>query len=553
MVLCLNGHTITCAADKSAIRLYNDNPSTTLRPTLTITDCKGTGTITHKAGNTGDGVNVYRGTLNLYGGTITGNQKDTNGGGVFVNYGTFNMYGGTISNNTAPSGAGVCVMGDVFNLYGGTITGNTATSTATTYAAGGGGVWLSGTKFNMSGGSITGNKAMADGGGVGLAENYSGELEVNLTGGTISGNAADREGGGVYVRSSVMSVSGNVTITGNVKGGTWSDGKYIGDTPNNVYLVSATDRTITIAGALNDAARIGVTLADGHKGVITEGWSTYMGGVTPSRYFVSDTGGKAVLNSNGEVQMKGHAHPICGDSCTHGGGHAEVEWVGVSSLSEIKKTGCYYLKADVEISNSWNSPISGSEVVLCLNGHSITAKGNFAVITVPGDSSFTLTDCNASGKGNGIITHADTFKGRGVDSDGAFTMYGGTITGNTFMGNGAGVSSKSSFVMAGGTISGNTSALGVGGVYAAFGKAITITLSGSPRITGNTNRDLFLGYNQTITVGGALNAGARIVVSTADIAERRWASRARRRGRRSRCGRSPCRRRGGDGGSRYRR
>ena len=554
VVLCLNGHTITCAADKSAIRLYNDNPSTTLRPTLTITDCKGTGTITHKAGNTGDGVNVYRGTLNLYGGTITGNQKDTNGGGVFVNYGTFNMYGGTISNNTAPSGAGVCVMGDVFNLYGGTITGNTATSTATTYAAGGGGVWLSGTKFNMSGGSITGNKAMADGGGVGLAENYSGELEVNLTGGTISGNAADREGGGVYVRSSVMSVSGNVTITGNVKGGTWSDGKYIGDTPNNVYLVSATDRTITIAGALNDAARIGVTLADGHKGVITEGWSTYMGGVTPSRYFVSDTGGKAVLNSNGEVQMKGHAHPICGDSCTHGGGHAEVEWVGVSSLSEIKKTGCYYLKADVEISNSWNSPISGSEVVLCLNGHSITAKGSFAVITVPGDSSFTLTDCNASGKGNGIITHADTFKGRGVDSDGAFTMYGGTITGNTFMGNGAGVSSKSSFVMAGGTISGNTttdaswggtrsgygggvyisdgtftmtggtitgntSALGVGGVYAAFGKAITITLSGSPRITGNTNRDLFLGYNQTITVGGALSAGANIVVSTADIAD----------------------------------
>ena len=86
--------------------------------TLTLTDCNGHGKVTHSASSdSGSGVYVGAGgTLNLYGGIITGNkgQKGTNndryGGGVYVEAGgTFNMYGGTFTKNDADYGGGVYV------------------------------------------------------------------------------------------------------------------------------------------------------------------------------------------------------------------------------------------------------------------------------------------------------------------------------------------------------------------------------------------------------------------------------------------------------------
>ena len=108
--LCLNGHTITGANGQEVIRIPGGSR-------LTITDCKSgdaTGEITHKSGETGQGI-INAGTLVLWNGSITGNTAK-NGGGV-ENEGTFAMYGGSITHNTANYGGGVYNNG-IFNVSG---------------------------------------------------------------------------------------------------------------------------------------------------------------------------------------------------------------------------------------------------------------------------------------------------------------------------------------------------------------------------------------------------------------------------------------------------
>lgn len=111
---------------------------------------------------------------------------------------------------------------------------------------------------------------------------------------------------------------------------------------------------------------------------------------------------------------------------------------------------------------------------LCLNGYSITATAAVDAIELANGSALTLCDCNGSGKNNGIITHgADAdgtqYNGRGIFSNGSFTMYSGKICGNSLSGvgdqynttsmkgAGGGVCVTSGvFTMYGGEISGNT-------------------------------------------------------------------------------------------------
>ena len=314
MVLCLNGHTITCANDGKVINLSSDG-------IFTLTDCSEheTGKVTHASNTTGGGVYVYGGIFTMYGGSITGNKAGSdNGGGVHVRMSgsRFNMVGGSITDNTASKGGGVYVESvGQFTMSGGSISKNGATNTGQN--CNGGGVYVSGlesdmSNFNMKGGSITGNTAKTNGGGVYLGKNckftmegdsiisgnsaqcgggvcvfgnastftmtggsisnnnasnsaygsgggvYMGYGTFTMNGGSITGNNATGNGGGVFVNSS-FTVSGATNITGNVKGGTKdTDGNYTGDNKNNVYLPK--DKTITIdEKGLKSGANIGVT------------------------------------------------------------------------------------------------------------------------------------------------------------------------------------------------------------------------------------------------------------------------------------------------------
>ena len=276
VTLCLNGHKITAADGMDAIYMTGGS--------ITLTDCKGVGTITHASSKTGRGVYVSSGTFNMYGGSITGNTANSYGGGVYVDGGGFTMSGGTI---------------------GGTKTGETNTATY-----GGGGVYVVGSSstFEMTDGSITGNNA-AYGGGVYTVN------EFKMTGGSITGNNAYKSdyistfGGGVCVGSGIFTVSGEVTVTDNTKGGTkGADGKFTGDTKNNVYL--PTGKTITIGtDKLSEGAQLGVTVSGDYGDYpFTSGWNDNMSDKTPSDYFISDTDGYVAKLNGSELKMVTHVH-----------------------------------------------------------------------------------------------------------------------------------------------------------------------------------------------------------------------------------------------------
>ena len=467
VALCLNGKTITGAPGVEAIRVAKGT-------TLTITDCQNeVGKITHEAGKEGRGI-YSLGDLNLYKGKITGNGISTgDGGGVYIVGGNFNMYNGSISANNAPGGKGGGVYAKdstPFVISGGSIDSNVAKS--------GGGIYYeaatqTATKFTISGGNISGNSASSGGGGVCLYR-AGRNTGFTMSGGSITDNTASSIGGGVYMPASYygkFTVFGTAQITDNTK--------TIDKSSNNVYLPSG--KTILIgSNGLDSSAEIGVTmgqqLADGGQVTIAKGASNdYTLTADDLNAFSSDTGYKkyaldnAVNFSNGEL----HVHGLCGTAnCTESKNHKNVLWTAIRTEEDLRAIQgkqdiqYYYLTNNIELNNtSWNP--TGS-IALCLNGHSITANGNFDAITVGegkvGDS-LTLCDCNGSGNNKGEITHADGTKGCGVyvTTFGWFYQYGGNITGNSTSDNGGGVYLDGSFFyMYGGSITDNSANNGGG-------------------------------------------------------------------------------------------
>ena len=171
--LCLGGYSVTLNGSGAVFSVKNGG-------VLNLTDCKGTGIITHAGSNNGAGVSVEAGSD----GTTAG---------------TFNLYNGKITGNNNPSGNG------------------------------GGVSVLSGGQFNMYGGSITNNKA-ASGGGVYVADNAT----VTIGGGSITNNEA-ADGGGMTVGNCQVTLSGKITITNN---------KSAGETSSNLYIKGGKGVTI---------------------------------------------------------------------------------------------------------------------------------------------------------------------------------------------------------------------------------------------------------------------------------------------------------------------
>lgn len=102
LTLCLNGHSIKLEQAETNANTPVICWSEDKNATFTLTDCEpaGTaGTITHKSGKYGGGVEMNFSTFNMYGGSITGNETYGRTGGGVNAYGTFNMYGGSITNN----------------------------------------------------------------------------------------------------------------------------------------------------------------------------------------------------------------------------------------------------------------------------------------------------------------------------------------------------------------------------------------------------------------------------------------------------------------------
>ena len=468
---------------------------------------------TDDANTASNGGGVYvtsSGTFTMSGGEITGNTATTYGGGVFV-YDTFNMSGGSISGNNAVNGGGVYVASQgAFTMSGSAaITGNTA-STGNSASSYGGGVYVNGT-FTMTSGSITGNTVTGgNGGGVGISGGT-----FNMSGGSITGNTAtfgntatSGNGGGVYVNGT-FNIYGAPSITGN----TGAD-----DAANNLYLDSNSE-AITVTGKLTgEAGSIGVTSGANFVSSaanVAVGSNTYQLTANDAEKFCADSSIYEIVyvasSKTVVIQEKPHEHRVCGETDCTDDSHTEVPFrpltkssLGTKQSGYYLSEGSYYLAEDLET----DAPIRiADNVKLCLNGHSITVTDSYYAIQVS-SGTFTLTDCDGSngsktfkknsttgqwvldGSGDvtvtgGIITHESGQNGGAVevDSGAVFTMYGGTLVGNTGT-NGAVYVNGGSFTMHGGAIKGNYFANG-GGVGISSG---TFTMSGGS-ITSNTAKD----------------------------------------------------------------
>ena len=552
IVLCLNGKSITLNAEGDVIKMSANGTI------FTLYDCHKSGTITHgKDSNdttyNGCGV-VVGGTFNMYGGNITGNVRtgSGNGGGVLVSYGIFNMYDGKITNNSCgSSGGGVYVDRGTFNMSGGEISSNTSgesgggielynksdfTMTGGSISQNkaendccyGGGIDVSyGSTFTMNGGTITDNMSYTGGGVyVGTAVGNYGNNTFHMNGGAITDNTATttgyQPGGGVYVPADgIFTMSGAVKITDNKNNGV----------QNNIYLF---DNTITITGALGEDASIGVTTPSvavvGSPVTIAKGDGYTLTDDDAAR-FTSDAGYYPELDGT-EVKLyknQPQKHPICGETCTHDGIHSALVWEGITELADATKAGNYYLMNSVTrtTNGSW---FCNNDVNLCLNGYSITAEHDSYTIRVQKGAKLTLTDC---GQKSGTITHGSSNTGSGVmvNNGCSFTMYGGTICGNTAADSGSGVvvDGGSSFTMYGGAITGNntTGDVSCGGVYVI--STGTFTVSGAAKIQNNwrngtlqdgvykqgsgTASNVGLTSDTTITIGEGLTEEACIGVS----------------------------------------
>ena len=302
--LCLNGHGITKTGNNdNVIRIVSGG-------NLTIDDC---GNTTHYFDvNNGKAVNVNAtsGTNSFTGGYITGGTGYSfestyfwgEGGGVDVaGGGTFTLNGGTILGNSAGHGGGVCIYSGTMTMNGGTVCYNTASQ-------GGSGIGFrtGSAQYNRGGGATTANFVMNGGtvsnnnnGGVAKCDFSYGDDYATIYGGTITDNG----GWGVHPKN--LTITGDVTITGNTNGagfvntGSISGNPVItGNTDSNLYFANGQVATV---GELGENAQMGVTTEA--LGVFTSGYSDN-NSADPETFFTPDEAGTFVqLDSSGEAKL----------------------------------------------------------------------------------------------------------------------------------------------------------------------------------------------------------------------------------------------------------
>lgn len=305
--LCLNGHVLSGSGNRISTVTIQKNA------VLNLCDCEaeathkiikgaqqwfltdeGTdtiygGVIAGGCGTTSDesggGIKIQGGQLNMYAGSIIGGNVGKFGGGVFVTNsentnGSFIMYNGTIAGNyTYCYGAGVYVKNGTFHLINGDITGNYAN-------LGGGGVYVisAPSVFNMSGGSIDSNKANNNGSaGVTVLDGL-----YNLSGGKVINNKHLWEAagwGGIYINGE-FKLSGAPEISGNTS--------TCYETGGNIFLCN--NRVITIEDELSNTTKIGVVMQN-KTGVFTDGGENYQ------ENFYSEEGYSVVKDGEGNLKL----------------------------------------------------------------------------------------------------------------------------------------------------------------------------------------------------------------------------------------------------------
>ncbi len=225
---------------------------------------------------------------------------------------------------------------------------------------------------------------------------------------------------------------------------------------------------------------------------------------------------KTTLYSKAVEAGTPHSHCVCGKSdCSeaesHGEAHTWTAWDGTSAISyDDNNTAYVYLKTDVSLSDETFETLeiaAGNTLYLCLNGKTLAGAENKSVILNYG--TLILTDCKEAGK----ITHESEKDGRGIQNRKTLTIWNGSVTGNRTgtSGNGGGVENTNQecmFTMYGGSITGNSAGDYGGGVYN-YGNGSTFAMYGGT-IAGNSAYEgggVYNGPNGSFTMTGGVIGG----------------------------------------------
>ena len=210
----------------------------------------------------GNCIYVRQGTINMSGGSLTGNVSRL-GKALQAYKAEINFTGGIISDNVSGDGAGIALHGSTLRMSGNSEISNNITERDTSvYKYGqGAGIHMIDSTAILSGGKICNNRAANNGGGI-MALDSAVTLENDIV---ISNNDSGQSGGGVFIEGdnystmkAVLTVKGG-EISGNTAyyngAGIWADsyqgsvgsakvvisggkiaGNYIDDTENAIML-----------------------------------------------------------------------------------------------------------------------------------------------------------------------------------------------------------------------------------------------------------------------------------------------------------------------------
>ena len=414
--LCLNGHKV-----ESAVKTFWVGSNSYTGGSLTLTDCKDSGTVTVTA-------------------------VDSNGGGLLrmrANGESLNIYGGTYDatglTTVSAHGGLLYLTGGITNIYGGTFRGGLLKDAG---KHGSIGYVTQNARVNIYGGTFLGGNCSKGG----IFEMDSANVTVSISGGSFTG------GNATY--GDIFNVANKATL--NISGGSYSHKAGNPDT-----LRSFSGGVICLTGGTFD----GLRLVNGANSAYTD----ILGILGKDAYYMAD--GTAVTPEAGTLSLSGSVTVVAGHVdhcvCTDGAEHScqITEWQPWSSETSLPGTaGNYYLTTDVTLRGAWDW--NNKSIQLCLNGHRITGAGGTAQTVMLGvvnntDSSkvtrLAVCDC----KGGGVIqsdarvpgpvlrirkdpyvqvdfysgilkgTAADTDKNGGVVAvyGGQFHMYGGKIYG----------------------------------------------------------------------------------------------------------------------------
>ncbi len=238
LYLCLNGKTVTAPASKQAFQIYSGY-------TLHICDCS-----TEKTGK------------------IQGNDKVTGSGGLIAisAQGTLNQYGGTITGGfSTGNGGNIAVTADAsFTLYNGKVTAGKSNNLGGNLSVSAGAV------FTMLGGEISGGTAKT-----------SGKNSNNII--MAAAGTMDLQAG--YIQGNVRATNGTVKLSGTIRIAD-GDGTNLSVNKNSI---------IKIVGPLTGTQQVGVSGSVVFATGVEE---------DVSAYFFADTAGKTVVYDPDKKELK---------------------------------------------------------------------------------------------------------------------------------------------------------------------------------------------------------------------------------------------------------